>query len=512
MKKILSFILILTLLFTSGVSVIATDNPSSKEEVVYGLLNLDGSVNNLYVVNIFNEGTITDYGDYSNIRNMTTSKKINQKGEKITVDTKADKFYYQGTLEAKELPWDIAIRYFLDDKEISGTDLAGKSGKLKINMSVNQNTKINSNFFNNYALQISLSLDNKMSSDIKAHNATIAEAGGKKQISYTVLPGNSMDITVTADVQDFEMDAITVNGIKLSLGIDINPDEFTRQILELTDAIKDLDDGASKLLSGLNQLSSGMQTYVNGMKAFNEGIGQLPDSADMLNTGATGLRDGLSELTKQNNSLNEGALAIQQSTFDSVNVKLNQMGLGLPVLTAENYTEILSPIPDLAVIKEQLDGVVKFTQGLKGYTNGVEQLGKGASDLADGTSKFKSSSSEIASSSNELYNAGVELNKGIKDLHKGLATYREGTKKLKNGTSDMDSEINNQIDEVLGSISGSDDKVISFVSDKNTNVSAVQFVLKTDSITLPEVDNSIEQKSVELNFWEKLLDLFGLYK
>ena len=509
MKKILSFALALALLFTSIISASAEVGPSQKEEVVYGILKLDGSVNNLYVVNIFNGGAITDYGKYSDIRNMTTSEKLSQNGDKITIDTNSDKLYYQGSLENNELPWDIVIKYFLDDREISGAELSGKSGKLKITMSVKQNNKINSTFFNNYALQIALSLDNKLCSNIKTDNATIAEAGSKKQLAYTVLPGNGIDITVTADVHDFEMDAISINGIKLSLGIEVDSDEFSGQISELADAIKGLDNGAAELLGGLNQLSGGMQKYIDGMKAFKDGLGQLSAGADQLNTGAMALKNGLSELTKQNDALIGGALAIQQAAFDSVNAQLSKMGLGLPVLTSENYSDILSPIPDLAAVKRQLESAVQFTQGLKGYMNGVAQLGKGASDLAGGTAEFKASSSMIASSANELYNAGVELNTGIKKLRDGLASYKNGTKQLRNGTSSMGSEIDNKIDEMLSSISGKGDKVVSFVSDKNTNVSAVQFVLKTDSITLPETPKSTAAKPVELSFWQKLLQLFG---
>lgn len=509
MKKILSLVLIIVLLFTSAVSISASDLPSQKEEVVYGILNLDGSVNNLYVVNIFNGGAITDYGNYSDIRNMTTSEKLSQNDDEITLNTSSDKFYYQGTLEKKELPWNIAIKYFLDDKEMPGSELAGKSGKLKITVSVKQNSNINSTFFENYALQIGLSLDNKLCSNIQADNATVAEAGSKKQLAYTVLPGNGIDTAVTADVHDFEMDPITLNGIKLSLGINVDSDKFTSQIAELSDAIKGLDDGAAGLLDGLNQLSSGMQRYVDGMKAFKDGLGQLADGADRLNAGAAALSSGLSELSKQNDSLVNGALAIQQATFDSVNSRLSEMRLGLPVLTPDNYSAILSPIPDLAAVKKQLDGAVQFTQGIKGYTGGVAQLSKGASDLAGGTAEFKSSSSVIAASANELYNAGAELNAGIKKLRDGLIAYKEGTKKLRNGTSDMGSEINDKIDEMIGSISGNGDKVVSFVSDKNTNVSAVQFVLKTDSIKLPEASKAAAPKPVELSFWQKLLKLFS---
>lgn len=509
MRNLLSLVLAFVLIFTIASSATAADTPTPKEEVVYGLLNLEGRVNNLYVVNSFNGGEITDYGNYSDIRNMTTSEKISQIGEKITVNTSADKFYYQGTLEKKELPWDIAIKYYLDDKEIPGKELAGKSGRLKITMSVKQNGKVSSTFFDNYALQIALSLDNKLCSNIQTQNATIAEAGSKKQLAYTVLPGKGIDIVVTADVRDFEMEAITINGIKLSLGIDVDSDEFTDQIYQLTNAVKGLDGGAGELLEGLNQLSDGMQKYVDGLKAFKDGLGQLTNGADKLNSGAAALSGGLSELTKQSAPLVNGALAIQKSTFDSVNAQLGGMNLGLPVLTPENYSAVLSSIPGLETVKQQLDGVVQFTQGLKGYTEGVAQLGDGASELAKGTEEFKSSSSLISASANELYNAGAELNSGIKKLRDGLASYKDGTKKLRNGTSDMNSEIDKKIDEMLGSISGKGDQVVSFVSDKNTKVSAVQFVLKTDSINLPEAPKTPSIKPEEQSFWQKLLKLFG---
>lgn len=509
MKKIWSFFLVVVLLLPSVISVSAAENPSPKEEVVYGLLNLDGSIDNLYVVNSFNGGSITDYGRYSDIRNLTSSEKLSQKGDQITINTKAEKFYYQGTLDQKELPWDTTIQYFLNGKEISGKELAGKSGKLKINVSVKQNNKVNSTLFDNYGLQIALSLDNKLCTNIKTENATVAEAGSKKQLAYTVLPGEGTDITVTADVRDFEMDPITINGIKLSFGITVDDAEFSGQISELTDAIKGLDDGAGELLNGVNQLSSGMQKYMDGMKAYKDGVSQLSSGAGQLSKGAIELKNGLSELTKQNSSLVNGALAIQQATFDSVNAQISEMGLGLPVLTPDNYSAILSSIPDLAPAKKQLDGAVQFTNGLKGYTDGVAQLGAGASDLANGTEKFKTSTSTIASSANELYQAGAELNGAIKKLRDGLASYKSGTKQLRDETADMDIEIDKQIDDMLGSISGKGDKTVSFVSEKNTNVSAVQFVLKTEPINPPEAKKDAPSKPAELNFWQKLLKLFG---
>ncbi len=510
LRKILSLVLVTVLLLMSWLPATAEVIATQKEEVVYGLLHLDGSVAKLQVVNIFNGGTIVDYGDYSEVKNMTTTEKLSLNNQKLTLSTNVEKFSYEGTLNQNDLPWNIRIKYYMDGKELNVNNLAGKSGSLKITISVNRNNKVNSSFYDNYALQIALSLSNKLCSNIKADNATIAEAGGKKQLSFTALPGKGIDATVTADVKDFEMDPITINGIRLALGIDVDSNEFTGQISELADAIKGLDNGSSELLAGLNKLSSGMQKYMDGMKIFNDGLIQLSGGAAKLNSGAAALKKGLSQLSGQNQSLLHGAAAIQRATFDSVNAKLKEMGLELPVLTVENYNQVLTPITELAAIKEQLEGTVQFTEGLKSYINGVAQLDQGASELAKGTSEFDASASMLATSSNELYQAGLELNSGIKQLKDGLASYSKGTKQLRNGTADMDSKINEKIDDLLSGISGTGDKVISFVSEKNTNVAAVQFVLKTDSIDKPELTISFDSKEVKLTFWQKILNLFGL--
>ncbi len=75
----------------------------------------------------------------------------------------------------------------------------------------------------------------------------------------------------------------------------------------------------------------------------------------------------------------------------------------------------------------------------------------------------------------------------------------------------MDIQISDEIDSITASVSGGDSKVVSFASDKNTNVDSVQFVIKTDSIEVPEVTVEDSAEEETLNFWQKLLRLFGLY-
>ena len=75
----------------------------------------------------------------------------------------------------------------------------------------------------------------------------------------------------------------------------------------------------------------------------------------------------------------------------------------------------------------------------------------------------------------------------------------------------MDTQISDEIDSMTSSITGGDGETASFVSDKNTNVDSVQFVIKTAAIEKAEAVVSDAAEEAPLNFWQKLLRLFGLY-
>ena len=137
-RRVVSIILAVILVGNVTIPVSASENSSSKEEVIYIMTEANGTVENVNVVNIFEGGSITDYGDYSSVKMLTTTDDITQTDDKITFTSTADKVYYQGTLEQVEIPWNISIQYFLDGKEYSADEIAGKSGSLEIKLSITQ--------------------------------------------------------------------------------------------------------------------------------------------------------------------------------------------------------------------------------------------------------------------------------------------------------------------------------------------------------------------------------------
>lgn len=62
---------------------------------------------------------------------------------------------------------------------------------------------------------------------------------------------------------------------------------------------------------------------------------------------------------------------------------------------------------------------------------------------------------------------------------------------MREETKDMDTQITDKIDELIETVTGGDFEVTSFLSDKNTNVQSVQFVIKAEGVRVGEVSEEI---------------------
>ena len=96
-KKTASLLAVVFLfLLAAPVMAGAVERSTPKQEVVYVNLAADGSVADIYVVNIFDldkTGQIIDYGDYTALRNMTTDDEILFEDETVRIQTEARKLY-----------------------------------------------------------------------------------------------------------------------------------------------------------------------------------------------------------------------------------------------------------------------------------------------------------------------------------------------------------------------------------------------------------------------------------
>ncbi len=656
-KRALPVVLSTALILDTAMPVFAAESavgtPSEKEEVIYITLAADGSVKNTYAVNSFDGGSVTDYGDYASVKMLNTSDSIQQNGDTITFSTSVQKAYYQGELTDAEIPWNISLRYYLDGVEYSADEIAGKSGKLEIRFQITENTNCSGAFYEDYALQASFTLDTEQCSHISAPDATIANVGGSKQLTYTVLPGEGIDTTISADVTDFEMSAVSINGIHLNLNVEIDDAELKGKVNELIDAVEQLDDGAAELSDGSEELLDGTSDVKDGASSLHSGMKNLDDGVVTLQNGLSTVQEGLDRLDKQSPTLVNGstevktALVTIQTAVNSISVTsedlamlteasgqikqaisdlydgaamlqenlgyaqykalMSQNGLDIDSLKAGNTQAIsalgqqisalqrtlaqITNIPGteelaaqlqaqidqlqqvvillegnnaaiggtesylngiaaqlpaltegLAALKSQyetfdaaiaqmvntLSGMMgnlsalssginqlveqysELDAGIGAYTDGVAQIVAGYSQVMQGVSSLTEGSKELASGSGKLYDGTVDLYDGVVSLCDGAQEMADGTGEFREETADMNTQIDEEIDKLLETIGGSMDDPASFVSEKNTNVDSVQFVIQTDAIEVDEADEATTSEEEELSFWQKLRQLFGI--
>lgn len=664
---VLSVVLVLVMLFPYRVSAVETNTP--KEEVVYINLNADGSVKEINVVNIFDldeDGEIIDYGEYESLRNMTTTDEIRYEDNKITIDAKAGKLYYEGKLKENVMPWSISIKYYMDGREYSADEIAGMSGKLEIEMTVRQNRSCDSSFFEGYALQAAFTFDTNMASDITADGATAANVGSDKQLTYTILPNCEKDIRISAIVTDFEMDGIAINGVRMNMDVDIDEEDLQEKIDTVIGAVGILDDGAG-------ELNDGAASLYDATGELNDAVGGLYTGVGSLYDGAVELKDGLSALSSESSALTGAAWSAYEALCSAAQTQLNaalaENGLDCVTLTPATYSEVIMGVlaqmnadtvynnayntalaevtaqveaqadtlyagyiqsqadtiylayvqsqadilyaqvaaeavvsrlvesgyseeqalaymqtaegqvlveqavsgmseeqklqiltaavqsltavqkeqilqgavaaltdaqkaeirngyiaqmmagdevtgaineavtavstaaAQVSALKGQLDSYGAFYNGLVNYTNAVSSAANGASVLSNGLSTLYSNTDALKTAVGELHIA-------VGSLEEGTTALKDGTGEFADEAAEMETQVSDGIDSITASLTGADIDTVSFASKQNVNVSAVQFVIKTDGIKTDEAETVVEEEEEPLGFWQKLVNLF----
>ena len=523
-KKASTFVLTTSILMGSVYPAFADTN-TSKDEVVYVKLNNNGNVDNVYVVNSFdvkNGEKIVDYGRYSNVLNLSTSDKLNYSSGVVDVNVSDTnkKFYYQGDMKNCEIPWDINIRYTLDGKNISSEELAGKSGNLEISFDIKKNDTVDEVFFNNYALQISLTLDGDKCSDIIADGGTIASVGNNKTITYIKLAGEEASYTINSNVENFEMDSISFNGLNMDMNVDVNVDDMTSSFDTLVDAIDKLNDGASELKSGVDTYKKGVSTLYTGssklqegVSSYKSGVNSLDKGINSLQSGLNGYKDGVNSLYSNSQKLLEGAKSLNsgvkalESGVSSLNQGVNNLESGLNTLAygsssykqnVNSYVQSVNQVVSALksnLSEEQiealnLDALVSGAQGLaSAYENidlGINNSKVDASSISDGAGSLANNIGTLSQGSNNLYSGIEALSGGSGALLSGINEIEGGASSLKSGSSALVSGIN-EIEGGASSLKSGSSALVSGINEIEGGASS----LKNGSSTLVSGIDSI---------------------
>lgn len=355
-------------------SVSLKDNDADKDESVYLISDANGNVNKTIVVdhlkNKDKKDTLEDASNLSDIENVKGKEKFTQSGDKLTWQAGGKDIYYQGTA-TEEPPVTQKVTYYLDGKEISPEDLAGKSGKVKIRFDYT-NTTSYTETVNGEKQTVSVPFAAITGLVLGDGFENIEVTNGKAEVSDSssvvlgyALPGlkDSLGIKdkdldgdvnipeymeMTADVKNFSMPAamtFVVNASDYVSTDGIDTSDLDDMINDLKDASTQLQDGSKTLAEGTDTLADGLSTLQSKLGTFASGVGTLQSGLKTYTDGVSTLSGGLNTLGNSTGALVSGA--------DKLNSGAGQLASGS------------------ATLKD----------GLKSYTDGASELQAGINKL-----------------------------------------------------------------------------------------------------------------------------------
>lgn len=396
-------------------SVSLKDNDADKDESVYLISDANGNVNKTIVVdhlkNKDKKDTLEDASNLSDIENVKGKEKFTQSGDKLTWQAGGKDIYYQGTA-TEEPPVTQKVTYYLDGKEISPEDLAGKSGKVKIRFDYT-NTTSYTETVNGEKQTVSVPFAAVTGLVLGDGFENIEVTNGKAEVSDSssvvlgyALPGlkDSLGIKdgdldgdvnipeymeMTADVKNFSMPAamtFVVNASDYVSTDGIDTSDLDDMINDLKDASTQLQDGSKTLAEGTDTLADGLSTLQSKLGTFASGVGTLQSGLKAYTDGVSTLSGGLNTLGNSTGALVSGA--------DKLNSGAGQLASGS------------------ATLKD----------GLKSYTDGASTLAAGVGNLDAGMDTLKSGTDTLSQSAPSLVSGVNSLSDGINTLDKALMT------------------------------------------------------------------------------------------
>lgn len=321
----------------------------------------------------------------------------------------------------------------------------------------------------------------------------------------------------------------------------------SQRILDALNEINTQLSGFSVTTDGLEDLANGSTEIAEGIGSLADGLNQLSDSFDLADAGISAQTGGASTSLHQANQETIEDLQAQIAALTAADPagnasQIQQLTQIIGLLTAND--QLISGLktgidgngtpenPGLAAGAAALnaqygdfnDAIQSLAPQLAGLASGMADLQSGLAkltskyggfhagllDYTDGASGIYAGYRQLCAGFSDIVAGSAELSDGADAFYGGMARYANGTAELRRRTSNMDVEMQKEIDALLESYLPEDFNPVSFVSDRNTNVDSVQFVMMTAGIEKAEAPETPTQAAEEPGFWERLLALFGL--
>lgn len=421
----------------------------AKDETVYVITAEDGSVKETIVSDHLENKTgskvIHDATDLKNIENVKGDERFSydEKTGKLIWQAAGKDIYYQGSSQ-KDAPVSLDVKYYLNGKSVSGEDIQGKSGKLRIDLSYTNHTNVP------FAVMTGLMVEDDCLRHVSVSSGKVIDDGEKQVIAAMALPGTAQKLGIKAqrevltdhvviwgEAKNFSCeDMMTVVTADLFGDIDLgdlDPTNLDSQVKELSSGSKKLVSGSKTLYQGVHLLDEKSQQLADGVGALNQGAKKLESGSKDALQGSKKLAEGTSQLSQQLDmnlkKLSAGAQQVATGTtalkggLQQIQAALN--GSGETTGLAAGAQAVVDGLAGLGAVGDALQGSIQANQSaLKQLETlkGDESLSEDQRKSIEAIEQSIQGSIQYQSGASEALKQGGALKDGAGAVASGIGT------------------------------------------------------------------------------------------
>ncbi len=457
-----------------------------KKETVYTNLNRYGEVSDEVVSNylkITGDGTLEEETELENILNITGDEKFTLNENKLVWQTKAQDIIYEGKSK-KENPLQFQVTYYLDEKETKLEDMIGKSGSVRVKITITNKDYVYKNskkLYVPFVVLFATTLDNN-NSDITITNGKVINTGTRSSIVSIASPGiyESTNINELKSMNEIVLEYKTKDFKASDYYFVASPKVLEETDFQVFDQINVLNKNMNTIGNSMNTIDAGAKKLLDGTTSLEKGSSEITanlknalNALTKLDTGAKDIDKNLSLIIKslkqtesdlQNKDMSGSITNL--NTLKAGNTKaMNELSTKNASLKAEYETEELnkyntreelimaltekgydnSKITYDVTLKETYEGnntlIYLLKQNNAAIDTTIETLTETYSEVSTLITKLESVLAELEAGTNTLSSGLNTLKTGVNALYLGTNTLANGATSLNNGMLELSNGI-----------------------------------------------------------------------
>lgn len=335
-KRVTASVLTAALLCTSAGSVPVYGAPAGADvdETMYVNLDYYGKTTKVNVVkgvNLNGLDEITDYGNYINVENMSTSDAPVLGDGSVTwnlPEGQNGRFYYKCTMDNEQvvLPWDFDVSYKLNGVPTDGDKLAGAGGLIEIRVKATPNDNADLYYRNNMMLMVTVPVDMSKCYSVDADGAQIQSLGSTTAAVFSALPGEEGDYTVRIGTDSFETTGVimamapgTIDDLNHIKDLKEAKDTWKDAGDALYDSLEQMAKSVESMRDGINQVQSGVSSAESARQKWSANKDSILAGNDQTLESLTALSQQLETLVPHLQTAKDTAETVHNSMGDIVN-------------------------------------------------------------------------------------------------------------------------------------------------------------------------------------------------